>query len=62
MKFKLLYNRKISRGYHIYYRFVILIHVSKFAMKGILNYIRISARKYSMNNSMFGIDGVFLIA
>jgi hypothetical protein len=39
MKFKLLYNRKISRGYHIYYRFVILIHVSKFAMKGILNYI-----------------------
>lgn len=62
MKFKLLYNRKISRGYHIYYRFVILIHVSKFAMKGILNYIRISALKYSMNNSMFGIDGVFLIA
>ncbi len=31
-------------------------------MKGILNYIRISALKYSMNNSMFGIDGVFLIA
>ena len=53
MKFKLLYNRKISRGYHIYYRFVILIHVSKFAMKGILNYIRISVCKCGVNNSMF---------
>lgn len=62
MKFKLLYNRKISRGYHIYYRFVILIHVSKFAMKGILNYIRISVCKCSVNNSMFDIDSIFLIA
>lgn len=63
MKFKLLYNRKISRGgYHIYYRFVILIHVSKFAMKGILNYIRISVCKCGVNNSMFDIDGIFLIA
>lgn len=62
MKFKLLYNRKISRGYHIYYRFVILIHVSKFAMKGILNYIRISVCKCGVNNGMFDIDGIFLIA
>ena len=62
MKFKLLYNRKISRGHHIYYRFVILIYVSKLAMKGILNYIRISVCKCVVNNSMFDIDGIFLIA
>ena len=55
MKFKLLYNRKISRGYHIYYRFVILIHVSKFAMKGILNpksVIRISQCSKAVRNPL----------
>lgn len=33
-----------------------------FAMKGILNYIRISVCKCGVNNSMFDIDGIFLIA
>ncbi len=31
-------------------------------MKGILNYIRISVCKCGVNNSMFDIDGIFLIA
>ena len=57
-----LYPNKLPESERVCSGICILIHVSKFAMKGILNYIRISVCKCGVNNSMFDIDGIFLIA